>query len=55
MKAQYDFSKGTRGAVLPPQPERAGKIPISIWLDEDIVDYFLEKASDSGGSVDHQD
>lgn len=54
MKAQYDFSKGKRGRILPPEPEPAGKTRITIRLDEDIVDYFLQKAEMSGGAVGYQ-
>jgi uncharacterized protein (DUF4415 family) len=54
MKTQYDFSKGKRGPVVPPEPEQAGKTRITIRVDEDIIDYFLEKASDSGGSLGYQ-
>ncbi len=37
MKEEYDFSKGKRGPVLPPQP---GKEHISIRLDKDILEFF---------------
>jgi uncharacterized protein (DUF4415 family) len=54
MKAQYDFSKGKRGRILPPEPEPAGKTRITIRLDEDIVDHFLQRAEVSGGAVGYQ-
>ena len=41
MKDRYDFSKGKRGRVLPPEPEPEGKTRITIRLDQDIVDRFL--------------
>jgi|ERR1700733_6370541 len=41
MKDRYDFSKGKRGRVLPPEPEPAGKTRITIRLDQDIVDRFF--------------
>ena len=54
MKEHYDFSKGKRGRILPPQPEPAGKVRITIRLDEDVVDAFLKEADESGGSVGYQ-
>ena len=46
MKAEYDFSKGKRGAVLPASP---GKERITIRLDKDILDWFRNQANDQGG------
>jgi uncharacterized protein (DUF4415 family) len=37
MRDEYDFSKGKRGLVIPPDPS---KVRITIRLDADIVDYF---------------
>ena len=54
MKPSYDFSKGKRGAVRAPQPELAGKVKVSIRLDADIVDHFMEQADKSGGKVGYQ-
>ena len=54
MKNQYDFSKGKRGRVLSPQPETEGKTRITIRLDQDIVDRFLEMAEQSGGATGYQ-
>ena len=54
MKQRYDFSLGKRGRVLPPEPESRGKTRITIRLDEDIVDAFLQEAEASGGSVGYQ-
>jgi uncharacterized protein (DUF4415 family) len=54
MKSQYDFSKGKRGRVLPAEPESEGKARITIRLDQDIVDRFLEMAEQSGGAVGYQ-
>jgi uncharacterized protein (DUF4415 family) len=54
MKAQYDFSKGKRGPILPPKPETHGKTRITIRLDEEIVDAFLKEAEASGGSIGYQ-
>jgi uncharacterized protein (DUF4415 family) len=42
MKPSYDFSKGKRGRILPPEPEQPGKTRITIRLDEDLVDHFLK-------------
>jgi len=54
MEPQYNFSKGKRGRILPPEPEPQGKTRITIRLDEDIVDHFLKEADTSGGSTGYQ-
>lgn len=54
MKNRYDFSKGKRGRVLPPEPEPEGKTRITIRLDQDIVDRFLRIAEESGGATGYQ-
>jgi uncharacterized protein (DUF4415 family) len=54
MKHQYDFSKGKRGRVRPPESEPEGKVRITIRLDEDLVDRFLQLAEQGGGSVGYQ-
>jgi uncharacterized protein (DUF4415 family) len=54
MKDQYDFSKGKRGRVLPPEMESEGKTRITIRLDRDIVDRFFEMAEQSGGATGYQ-
>ena len=54
MKSFYDFSKGKRGRVLPPESEVERKTRITIRLDEDIVDRFLEMAEESGGATGYQ-
>jgi uncharacterized protein (DUF4415 family) len=54
MKPQYDFSKGKRGRIAPPEPESRGKTRITIRLDEDLVDHFLQEAERSGGSAGYQ-
>ena len=54
MKDRYDFSKGKRGRVVPPEPEPEGKTRITIRLDQDIVDRFFEMAEQSGGAVGYQ-
>jgi uncharacterized protein (DUF4415 family) len=46
MKAKYDFSKGRRGAVLPPSGK---KVRITIRLDRDIVDWFRSQVEEQGG------
>ena len=50
MKQSYDFSKGKRGRIAPPEPETRGKIR----LDEDLVDHFLREADASGGATGYQ-
>ena len=44
MKAEYDFSKGKRGAVLPSK----GKTRITIYLDDAILEEFRARAEESG-------
>jgi len=44
MKKEYDFSKGKRGAVIP-QP---GKTRITIYLDNDVLEEFRERADSQG-------
>lgn len=46
MKAKYDFSKGKRGAVIPPS---GTKVRITIRLDREIVDWFRAKVEEQGG------
>jgi uncharacterized protein (DUF4415 family) len=46
MKAEYDFSKAKRGALLPPS---GNKVRITIRLDRDIVDWFRTKVEEQGG------
>jgi uncharacterized protein (DUF4415 family) len=54
MKKAYDFSRGKRGRIRPPEPEPRGKTRITIRLDEDLVDHFLKEADASGGSKGYQ-
>ena len=46
MRNEYDFSKGRRGPVIPPDPN---KIRITIRLDADIIDYFKGQVQEAGG------
>jgi len=46
MKKEYDFSKGKRGPVIRPDPN---KVRITIRLDADIVNYFKKMVHDAGG------
>jgi uncharacterized protein (DUF4415 family) len=46
IKAHYDFSKGRRGAVLPPRP---GKTKITIRIADDIIDWFRNAVEAAGG------
>lgn len=46
MKKEYDFSKGKRGPVIPPMPN---KTRITIRLDNDIINYFKNKVHEAGG------
>ena len=46
MKAEYDFSKAKRGAVvLVP----SGKVRITIRLDQAVVDWFRVRVHEAGG------
>ena len=54
MKGRYDFTKGKRGRVLPPDPMPEGKTRITIRLDQDIVDRFFKLAEESGGEAGYQ-
>ena len=44
MKKEYDFSKGRRGAVV----EQTGKTRITIYIDDDVLEEFRERADRSG-------
>lgn len=44
MRAEYDFSKGKRGAVIP----QKGKTRISIFIDNAVLDEFRARADKAG-------
>jgi ABC-type transporter MlaC component len=44
MRAEYDFSKGRRGAVVP----QKGKTRISIFIDNAVLDAFRTRAEKAG-------
>lgn len=44
MKAEYDFSKAKRGAVV----QQAGKTRITIYLDDSILEEFRNRADAAG-------
>jgi hypothetical protein len=44
MRAEYDFSKGKRGAVIP----QRGKTRISIFIDNAVLDEFRARAEKAG-------
>lgn len=44
MKAEYDFSKGKRGALIPSK----GKTRITIYVDNEILEEFRSKAEEAG-------
>lgn len=46
MKAEYDFSRGKRGAVI---PTPKGKTRITIRLDNEVLDWFREQVDRVGG------
>ena len=46
MKREYDFSRATRGPIVPPQK---GKTRITIRLDDDLLDWFRARVHECGG------
>jgi uncharacterized protein (DUF4415 family) len=44
MKKDYDFSKAKRGAVI----SQRGKTRITIYLDDEVIDEFRERADEAG-------
>lgn len=46
MKAEYDFSGGKRGPVIRVPP---GKTRITIRLDDDLIEWFRQRAHQAGG------
>ena len=44
MLAEYDFSKGKRGAVI----SQKGKTRITIWVDSDILEWFRDESEREG-------
>lgn len=44
MKKEYDFSEGKRGPVLPSK----GKTRITIYLDDEVIEAFRERAERLG-------
>jgi uncharacterized protein (DUF4415 family) len=46
MKAEYDFSKAKRGAIIRAIP---GKTRITIRLDNEVIDWFRAQVNEAGG------
>ena len=46
MRREYDFSRGSGGAVVRP---RRGKTRITIRLDDDVLAWFRARAHQAGG------
>jgi uncharacterized protein (DUF4415 family) len=44
MKKEYDFSKGKRGPVI----RQPGKTRITIYLDNQVLEAFRERADEAG-------
>lgn len=44
MKNEYDFSKGTRGSILPSK----GKSRITIYIDDAVLEEFRSRAEEVG-------
>ena len=47
MKKTYDFSEGTRGAVVP--SAAPGQTPITLTLDDEVIEWFRQQVNDAGG------
>jgi uncharacterized protein (DUF4415 family) len=46
LKKEYDFSRGRRGAVLPPP---TGKTRITIRIDDEVLEWFRIQVHAAGG------
>ena len=46
MRKEYDFSKGKRGATIPPDPR---KTRITIRIDTKILNWFRKMVHEAGG------
>lgn len=46
MRKEYDFKRARRGALDPVSP---GKTRITIRLDDDVLDWFRDRADAAGG------
>ena len=46
MNKEYDFSKGKRGPVVPPDPN---KVRITIRLDRDVLEHYKGVVEEAGG------
>jgi uncharacterized protein (DUF4415 family) len=46
LKKEYDFSRGRRGAVLPPP---SGKTRITIRIDNEVLEWFRDQVHAAGG------
>ena len=47
MKDEYDFSKGKRGPVIPPDPNQT---KITVAIDNEILDFLADEADRRGGA-----
>ncbi len=46
MRKEYDFSKATRGPIL---PLAKGKTRITIRLDDEVLAWFRDRVNEAGG------
>lgn len=46
MRANYDFTRARRGAVIPPP---GNKVRITIRLDKDVIEWFKTQVEAAGG------
>ena len=51
LREEYDFSDATRGPVVTPS---GIKLPVTIRLDGEIVDFFKDQAESVGGKAKYQ-
>jgi uncharacterized protein (DUF4415 family) len=46
MQEEYDFTRGTRGPVV---PVPTGKTRITIRIDDDVLEWFRQRVEQQGG------
>jgi uncharacterized protein (DUF4415 family) len=46
MKKIYDFSTGKRGPVVPAELDQS---PITLYLDNEVIDWFRQQINNAGG------
>ena len=51
LEKEFDFSKATKGPIV---SGSSVKLPVSIRLDGDVIDYFKDLADKTGGKAKYQ-